>query len=475
MEWENQQKTIEERILAYSKAQNLFTPGQRILVAVSGGPDSVALLHLLVGLREQLPLCLGVAHVQHGLRPEAEEEAQFVRSLCEGLDLPFYLGRCEVRQRAQDCGLGIEGAARALRYEFFEQVMEEQGYEGCALAHHRDDQAETFLLRLIRGAGLHGLTGMKPRRGPYLRPLLFLGREELLQWLENQGRSFCLDASNEDPQYLRNRVRHEVLPLLEALNPSVGAHLARLCEKLSLDSQYLEDEALRAAQKFLSASPEGILIEKEAFELPEALQVRVAFLACEALLGDREALSEGHIKQILDLARGTTGRRVNLARNVRATARYGAVLVSHSIPHTPPPFEEKERDGTLPRLYLQGEEGRGRLGDYQITWSLSEPDGPYERLDWSGLSPQAFFRTRRPKDRIRVLGMQGHKKVKSLFIDRKIPRDLRDGLPILVTEQGDLAYIYPGILAQAFRITPNTDKILYITVTKGEHHDAKYP
>ncbi|MBW1992012.1 MAG: tRNA lysidine(34) synthetase TilS, partial [Deltaproteobacteria bacterium] len=222
--------------------KKLLSPGDRVLAAVSGGPDSVALLHLLVRLQDHLNLEVGVAHFNHGLRGrDSEADAAFVAGLARDLGLAFYLGRGEVRSAARDRKISLQMAARDLRLKFLQETCRTQGYHKLALGHTADDQVEQFFLRLLRGSGLEGLKGMRfATPDGVVRPLLGAGKEVLLAWLACEGLSYREDVSNLSPRYLRNRIRLELLPeLARKYNPRIKTAIWRLMALLEEDEHLL--------------------------------------------------------------------------------------------------------------------------------------------------------------------------------------------------------------------------------------------
>lgn len=230
------------RFLQYVRRHRLFEGRERVLVAVSGGADSTVLLHLLVRAVRQgaLPLELAVAHCHFQLRGAAADGDQaFAEALAREAGLPFYTTRFDTVSHAGAQAVSIEMAARELRYAFFKQCMAQDGWQACALAHHADDQAETLYLNLLRGTGLKGLRGMQPAQGSYIRPLLFARRAEIEAYAAAQGLTYRTDATNAADDYLRNRVRHHLLPLCRQLNPQAVAHAAQTAVSLQRDEAVL--------------------------------------------------------------------------------------------------------------------------------------------------------------------------------------------------------------------------------------------
>ncbi len=299
-------------------------PGEALVVGLSGGADSVALLDALALLRGPRRLRLVAAHLDHGLRPSAAEDAAFCRALCARLGVPLREGRADVRARAAREGRGLEDAARRERYAFLRRVAREEQAGVVAVAHTRDDQAETLLLRLLRGAGAAGLAAMRPRRGRLLRPLLDVPRDEVIAHLRARSLEWREDPTNADPAHLRNRVRHELLPYLERrFNPAARAVIARAAALLADEAAHLREEA-DAVLAAASAREEG-----DALVLGRAPLARAPLAVARAAL--REALRRHgglrgvgavHVERLLALVRspGPSGR--TLALPGRRLARF---------------------------------------------------------------------------------------------------------------------------------------------------------
>lgn len=236
---------------------HMLPPGANIVVGVSGGADSVALLHRLLVLQKDKGWQLQVVHVHHGLRgDEAERDCQFVMSLCETWQVPCGVFRFDVRAEGAKRGLGLEETGRLLRYECFRKVAK-GGW--IAVAHHQGDQGETLLMRLCRGTGLLGLSGMRPVQGDVARPLLFVTRGEIEGYCQENQLDYCEDSTNEMTIYTRNRIRHELIPLMEEIHPKAGAHLAKTATYLAEDEDYLQTQAREAYQKALIEEGTGFL------------------------------------------------------------------------------------------------------------------------------------------------------------------------------------------------------------------------
>lgn len=282
--------SLHERVLQWMQRERLVPAGGRVVAALSGGADSVALTLLLRELAEPGGFVLaGVAHLNHGLRAAADGDEQFCRELAATLGLPIDVERVDVARTARQGRISLEDAGHRERYAFFRRAAARMRADRVATAHHRDDQAETSLMRLIRGAGPDGLAGIRPRAGCVMRPLLHVPRAELRAWLEGRGQPFREDETNRDPAFTRNRVRHELIPFLEArFSPSIASVLARTAEIVRADAEWMDAAVDEVAPAVLSLGERTAAVDAAAvLRQPPALARRLARRALEHVAGRR--------------------------------------------------------------------------------------------------------------------------------------------------------------------------------------------
>jgi tRNA(Ile)-lysidine synthase len=384
--------------------------GERVVVGLSGGADSVALLHVLAGLARHRGFAVVAAHLDHGLRPDSAADAAFCRELCETLGIPFRTRRADVAARRRAEGGGLEEAARRERHAFLRSVKEDEGASWIALAHTRDDQAETVLLRLLRGAGGLGLSAMRPRAGDLLRPMLSLSRRDVLDHLAERSLSWREDASNADLAIARNRVRHELIPYLERhFNPAVREALARSAALLAEDADVLgagAGDALTVTA--LRSTPRAVA----------RLTVRRALQAAGGLRG----VGLKHVDAIVDLAatEAPSGRRVALPGGREAVFHFDEVRITRrrapaspfALPLTVPGAVALPDGSRLVARASRGPAAAGAASDV-----VAVPDGPLE------------VRTRRPGDRVRAAGRDVS--LKRFLMDHRVPAQDRGSLPLL--------------------------------------------
>jgi tRNA(Ile)-lysidine synthase len=412
----------------------LLEPGDRVLVAVSGGPDSVALLHALVLLRSAHRLTLHVGHVHHGLRPEADDDAAFVERLAARLGCPAHVARVTVPRGA---GRSPEDAARVARHAALARIAREIGARRIALGHTADDQAETVLMRVVQGAGPRGLAGMAVRRGRLVRPLLGVSRAEVEAHLRAHGLIAVVDASNRDPKFLRNRIRHEVLPVLAAeIGPRVPDALRRLA-RVSRETVDALDALLRPRLAgALTPTPVGWRLALAALEglSPGAVKAVVRLAIVETAAPDRLAggLRAPHLEALARLVTAASGARVRLPHGVAVERGRDALWI---VPPADPvatalPVPGEARVGPVLVTAALGPAAPGRPADASETWFDAAELG----LAAAG-SPSAAtlgLRPRRPEDRLVPFG--GHRRVRlgPLLATAGVPRHARARWPVVV-------------------------------------------
>jgi len=447
----------------------LVSYDDRLLVAVSGGPDSVALLHLLVDLREELRLHLAVAHLQHGIRgEEARQDALFVAGMAQGLALPFYLGEVELLRLRSERGKGnLEAMAREERYRFLGAIAEENGIAKVATAHTRDDQVETLLMRLLRGSGRRGLSGMPALRqlrpdgrgSLLIRPLIEVSREEVLDYLKERGLEYRVDRTNLDPGPLRNWIRLRLLPQLkERIDLHLDERLAHLAQLLREEEETLQRLAQARLRRVISA---GSLRGASLLEEDKALQRRIIRLWLEATLGDLKGIAFDHVEEVLRfITHGPPQGTLSLPGGWDLVKQYDAFALARRERRRAPIAYSY----TLP---LGGElivpEAGVRIRSTRATVSAPPrlPNDLEAIFDLASLPDRLTVRNFRAGDRFQPLGMQGHKKVKDLFIEKRIPLKIRATLPLLLAG-GEILWIPRCGRSAVAKVGPQSRELLEI-------------
>lgn len=406
----------------------LIPPNARVLVAVSGGADSMCLLHILQALTKEFPLYLCVCHVHHNLRGnEAEQDARQVEHYCKAYGLDFKLVRVDVPSLVASSGMSVEQAARTLRYQALRSVAAEYDCGCIATAHNRNDQAETFLINMLRGAALDGLSGMLPKQGDIIRPLLNIDRADIEHYCQGQQLMFCQDSTNTDCAYLRNDIRHHLLPYLKRYNSNITATIARNMDNLAQDSLCLKELAEQAAADLLQYTARGIRIDIERLGLlHKALQVRVLKTAFAKLRGDLQSIGDANIKAVLNLMTAPNGKKAVLS-GLQIVKSYGNLLLTTG--------ESESAQAIEPVLITKP--GRYVFGEYRFKINYPE-DRKNDRyaisIPYSSDKPGSLvIRSRRSGDCFK-LENGGRKTIKKLLIDEKIPVEKRVQIPLVIYE-----------------------------------------
>ncbi|MDE0467845.1 MAG: tRNA lysidine(34) synthetase TilS [Candidatus Poribacteria bacterium] len=475
-------------ILRHAMIEN----GETVIVAVSGGADSLALLYGLHALRTQLNCQLHVAHLNHCLRPEADADADFVQQHATHLELPCTIRHAEVPLLMKQWKLSVEASARRARYQFYEDVCTQIRATKVALGHHRDDTAETVLMNLIRGSGTTGLKGIAPVRDvKFIRPLAGFTRQQIEVFLTSVGLVPRQDSTNADTRYLRNRIRHELIPLLKSdYNPNIKAGLSRTSDVLGAESEYLdtvtqeafEASRIRDSAKIDALATSGsVALDRAKFQQYHiAIQRRILRRSFAEMLGYTGDLYFAHCETMLNLIEGDSPNTVlALPNGLRFRRAYQCLIFEISTGAI-----ETESFGyplAVPgksSITALNAEIIAELGDIRSREALNLPDGKFEAVfDYEKLKeafanlaseiPPLTIRNRQQGDRFQPYGMRGTKKIKDFLIDAKVPRYERDRIPLLVCG-GEILWIVGYTTNERFKIQPGTQQYLYLRYVSDE-------
>jgi len=459
--------SLAARVLAGIRRRQLFEPGARVVAAVSGGSDSVALAWILRELSEAGALRLtAIAHLDHSLRgAESARDAAFCRDLAAELGVPFDVEAVDVASLAKANGQSIEEAGREARYAFFDRVRARTTADAVATGHTRDDQAETVLMRVFRGAGTKGLAGIPPRRGAIVRPLIDLRRVELVGWLDAHSRRWVEDSTNADRAVTRNWIRHALLPEITArFGDGVIDVLARGADLARADDSVLSEIAREVAPGIQTSVGHGIDLSVPALCVqPLAIRQRVVRGVLKRFGGGPSA---AHVEAVLRMAESGQPGRLQLGQRLLELSGGGRVL---SIRESRP-AERTGSSWTYP-LEIPGEidlpEAAGRLTASPTTLEALGGMSKVKHLPEgqavaAGLEGPLVVRAWKPGDAMHVLGLSGRKKVQDLFVDRKVPRERRHMVPVVAHPDGRIVWVAGHALGEPFRVSEATKSVVVL-------------
>lgn len=432
--------TLTGTVSVFCKRECVELSGRTVLVALSGGRDSAALLHVLLELSGKEGFAVAAAHYNHHLRETAARDENFVKQLCAAKGIPLALGGGEVRAFAEEAGTSLEDAARTLRYRFLEETAEELGADFIATAHHAGDNAETILMNLLRGSGLRGLCGIPPVRGKIIRPLLDVSREEINRYIETNALPYVEDETNADTVYTRNRLRHELLPLLEEISPGSAERIALAGNRLRQDEDFLAREAGKRLPPAGGRGETVLPVSLLRSEHP-AVAARLVRLAAKRLGAE---LTAAQVEAILGLRSGIAV----LSGGVRA-AKEGAAVRFYRLPSPPPPM----------KIYV----GVQDWGEYRVTVRETAEEAQEDetavvlRCDAAELTIANWDGTGR------LAVENGRRTVKRLLADHHVPASKRETLPA-VFSGNTLAAVFGAGTDREF--APQSGKKLVITLEK---------
>ena len=448
---------VKEFILKY----NLISPEDTVLIGVSGGPDSMALLYTLFSLMNELNFNLAVCYVDHKLRPESKDEAKFVSEVAESLKLPFTLKEINIEEFRR--GRTLEESARVARYMALEEARKENNGTRIAVAHHLDDQIETILMRIVRGTSIRGLRGIPVRNGNIIRPLLGVYREEILGFCGENNIRYVIDSSNLSTAFTRNRIRLELIPVLEQYNPKVKESLLRLsaqAEELDGFLSYLEDDLLK---RYKISGDEYYIAADSIKSLPEFLKRRVIFRILVEVSPKPTDVREESYKMLTSLLDKSTGKILNLPGGAIAYRDYNGIRILRENPHLLPVYI----------LNIPGVTVIDRLKKKITTeiiskkelFEMASPNQYTFYLDSDKIELPIYLRGPKEGERFSPLGLNGKmKKLQDIMVDRKIPREYRGIYPVIVDNRGEVICIPEYTISERVKVDEGTKNILLLRI-----------
>lgn len=458
---------MEDKIFNTVKEFELINKDDNIVLGLSGGPDSMALLYVLIAIKEKIDFSIFIAHVNHGVRgKDALKDEEFVKNLANSLKLPFFSKRVDMVKTARLEGISQEEAGRKLRYGFFREIIKTIGKGKIAVAHNKDDQAETLLMRIIRGTGIDGLKGMDYKIDDIIRPILNIYRFEIEDYIKHKGIETVLDKTNLQSIYTRNKVRLELIPYIENnFNPNLIDTLFRLSENAARDIDLLNkvtDERYKSLVKERTSSK--VLFEYKFYENElKAIKARVIRKAILELNKNLQGIEEVHILSVIELFdKRETGKSIDLPFNIRARVSYDDLIIEKEVINEELPSQDKSFNLQL---------GENIIQEYglEIKLEIIKPEEVdfknkaenIQYFDFDKVKGKIAIRSRKDGDSFHPFGMKGRKKLKDFFIDEKIARNLRDTIPLLVDKES-IIWVIGYRTSETYKIDKDTSKVLRV-------------
>ena len=469
----------EQKVLSFINEKKLVSRYEKLVVAVSGGVDSVCLLYILASLRKQLEIDLHIAHLNHQLRgKDSAADARYVSTLAKRLGIPATIATQDVKAYQKQRRLSLEEAAREVRYSFLAEVAAKVGAAKVAAGHTASDHTETMLMHLIRGSGMRGLRGLAPVSRlkvsggslTVIRPLLELSREETSEYCRAHNLKPRLDASNLSTEPLRNKVRLHLLPQLRKYNPQIDQALLRLSRTAADDLDFIAKEARRFIDSNVKTNKDSVVIKKkELLALPPGLQRQILRSAIESLLGSLKDIEADHIEDIIEALEKPVGKVIGLPFGVNFLIEYDRyVLATASTSLCPFPTLGGEATLKIP--------GKTLCSDWAITAAVEKrPESKVLKdkvddfsacFDFEKTGKALTVRARRPGDRFQPLGMAQPKKLNVFMIDARIPQTWRRSIP-LVCSGDDIVWVVGYRINERFKVRPDTKTVLRLEFKKS--------
>ena len=451
---------MHSKMLKTIRKYNMLNENDHIIVGLSGGADSVSLLYLLLKIRTVYRLGMTAIHINHGIRAdEAVGDQLFSAELCRKLGVPFQTIQADVPNAAKSLGISEEEAGRRIRYREFERLREELKAQKIAVAHNMDDNAETVIFNICRGAGLKGICGIPAVRGNVIRPLIEISRTEIESFLSENNIQYKTDSTNGADHYTRNRIRHKILPELKSfVNENAAETISRAASVLVAENDYIEHQTREAYKDCVSKDAEINISMDRLDKYHDAVKNRILRLAVSELRPDLRDISFANTLNVLSLFKSETGKTVELPGNIKARRNYGCITVYRDGGSSN--FEYRLNIGE--RVYLPQQNRYISVSDVK----LEKNNIRTKEVDYDKIKNGVTVRTRKPGDKIAIKGV-GTKKIKDYFIDKKIPRAQREQTALAADENSVIC-----ILDEAFILNCEyepAEKTCYIQIWEEKH------
>ena len=488
----NRKKQVEEKVFSFIEQHHMLEPNDRVVIGVSGGADSVCLLFVLLEYAHRIPLSVAVAHVNHGIREEAAEDARYVKELCRVRDIPYYLTETDVRKIAQEQRCSEEEAGRMARYEAFFQTALAFRADKIAVAHNSNDRSETMLFHLFRGSGIKGLGSIQPVRDNIVRPLLCLERREIEEYLKERDVSYCHDITNEQDDYTRNRIRHHILPYVEKeLVAGCVGHMSQAADLLLQVEDYLERQTRKAMENCVENGDHCIILKADIFRQQHiVIQERILLNAVKSLTPLGRDITAVHVKALLNLFEGASGRSIALPFGIVARKEYERVILEKirtgkNIAHE----KDSRKTEGLEERYVNLNSAMEKpyvlaLDETTDLWfsvfpceeGREAPKNKYTKwFDYDKIIKPLTVRGRRQGDFLSINngnGTIGHKLLKDYMITEKIPRCRREFIPVLAEEEHVL-WLVGFRISEYYKISGHTKRVLQVQLIRKNRNGGE--
>lgn len=463
---------MRKKVRNFMKEYHMVEKGDCVLAAVSGGADSLCLLMLLMELQRDLEIRLCAVHVEHGIRgQESLRDAEFVEDFCSKYQIPCKVCHCDARRYAKEHRMSLEEGARELRYQYFWQTAEEFEADKIAVAHNQNDCAETILFHLVRGTGLRGMCGILPVREQIIRPLLCATRREIEEYLAERHQTYCKDRTNEELLYTRNKIRHQVLPVLSEVNAQAVAHINQVSVSASEALELIEELTDNAVNLHICQRDGGYFISDELLEEKPVVLRGALYRVLTQTAGKSRDISKIHIRQIQDLFRLQSGKVIVLPEGVEARRTYQGILLR----------KREKQDGGREQEWILSERGRLSIASYEyevqtrvfekISQNEEIPKNRYTKwMDYDKIKGTMRMRTPQEHDFLVINAQGNRKKLNKYFADEKVPAHRR-GQMLLLADDTHILWVIGYRISEDVKVTEHTRRILEIRVNGGTAHE----
>ena len=445
------------RVNDFINKYGMLEKGDGIVLGLSGGPDSVCLFLVLMALQQEYGLSICAAHINHMIRgKDADEDEAFVERLCAAYDIPLIVERIDIPALVRESGRSVEEEARMARYQVFDRLAAQLEQEldrpvKIAVAHNADDNAETVLFHMARGCGLDGMCGILPKRGRIIRPLLEVPKQEILELLEENGQDYCIDGTNSDIEYDRNRVRANIIPELRQINPQALRHISAMTENLTEVSEYLELEAKGLLEM---ARSDGDSIRKRTLlTAPRIIRMQALKLYLSKYMPNEKDVSKIHLEQAEALLTTEGEKYLDLPHKKRLVSSYETMSVVDQ--------KEERPDRDMPT-------GNFQFREFVLTGQAEYPRNTYTKwFDCDKISGEIVVRNRMEGDYLTINSEGGTKSLKQYFIDEKIPKNMRDTIP-LVCDGSHVMWVVGYRISEHYKLTEDTRRVIEVVYTEEQ-------